>query len=277
MVTLDSLPTEILWAITRQLDVHDLFGLLRCSRHFYDLLLPILLERPVIRRGKRIAPLVHTITSKPFLAPYIRSLHVRAWSPKDQKSIGYLNQLERLDYEISKFADDSGNIGLDYVNHEGREYNFALLDERIKSLALSDRERRFWMKDLRDFNEDAWIALLLTLLSNLTRLDIQFPTFGKYVPWVVGRASNLSEPVLSSLSSVYFDWWDVQGGLDPSLAVPFFGLPNMRRFHCHMLIESSSSTGTGNSPITHIELNRSSAFYGFRELVTSCKNLFLQI
>ncbi|KAK2740887.1 hypothetical protein FQN55_008585 [Onygenales sp. PD_40] len=274
MVTLDSLPTEILWAITRQLDVHDRFGLLRCSRHFYALLLPILLEKLVIHRGKRIAPLVHTITTKPFLAPYIRSLLVYAWSPKDQSEIDDLTQYERLDYEISVFADDSGDIGLDYVNHDGREYNFALLNERVKSLTLSDRERRFWMKDLRDFNEDAWIALLLTLLPNLTRLDIQLPSFGKYVPWVVSRASNLSQPFLSSLSSVYLDIRAFDDGYFGSpLALPFFRLPNMRRFHSRRLIETWPLTGTGNSPITHIEMSCAWEMDGPRELVTICKNL----
>lgn len=294
--SLATLPVELQLQATRFLEhPHDKLRLMLCSRYFYDLVLPILYDPLVLRRsptGAEFAAIVRTIfVQKPHLASCVRTLQVWHWdvwgdhwqvSYRDFKDV--LDSWMRGEFEIRPKEGDYEN---DEQSNPGN-YDFSFVHEQLKLASLSEAEEKFWKAELEAFNGDAWLSLLLIMLPNLRRLELQFPyPRCRFIPWVLDRAGNRmvgNLPALKSLSQVALDWWDTEGGLDLNYALLFFRFQSVRRFFGNMVVEYGfeessreveahvASIGQTAS-ITHIELHESNSFSGMKPLIGICKNL----
>ena len=291
-----TLPAEIQVEIAQSLGhPQDKLRLMVCSRHFYDLLLPVLYEHVVLDRsptGAEIAAIVETIfIQKPHLASRIRTLNAQHWDVMDGTSETYYRDFNDLlgawargDFEIQYKEGDDVNDRRSKLE----DYDFSFVREKLRLVSLSEVEEKFWMAGLEAFNGDAWLGLLLIILPNLRRLELQFPFFRhSFIPWIldcVGNGQVGKLPALKSLSQVALDWWDTEGGLDLKHALRFFRLPSVRQFFGDMVVEYDYDESRAEcevlaapirqaSSITHIELQKSNSFSGMKPLISSCKKL----
>ena len=174
-----------------------------------------------------IVPVVQTLVSDPSLGSLVQTLHISAWKTCPIRQ------------------------GLTGEGHEYEDMREGLLQADLESV-LKKAEQIWpadegdkWMHDLKSINLDAWVGLLLAILPNLSRLEIQFPWGSKYVPRVVAGAGKgeFSTPVLQSLSEVYasINVWDKNLGLPISDALPFLSLPFLRGFHGHCLADCEAT------------------------------------
>ena len=294
--SLATLPAELQLGIARSLERRqDKLRLMLCSRHFYNLVLPILYDRLILNRsntGAEFAAVVRTIfVEKPHLASCVRTLHVLHWDVwGDHWEADYrdfndvVDSWRRGEFKIQPKEGDDGNDGQSNLSN----YDFSFVHEKLKLASLSEVEEKFWKAELEAFNGDAWLSLLLIILPNLRRLELQFPFFYcSFIPWVLDRAGNGTIgnlPALKSLSQVAVDWWDTEGGLDLNYALRFFRFPSVRQFFGNMVVEDDSEESSAEleaqvasigqtSSITHIELQESNSFSGMKQLIGCCKNL----
>ncbi|KAL2793239.1 hypothetical protein BJX66DRAFT_231189 [Aspergillus keveii] len=133
-----------------------------------------------------------------------------------------------------------------------------------------------WERDLKKENPDAWIALLLTLLPNLRRLEIQFPDRSTYVPQVILRAAagQFRIAVLQRLEEVVVSAAFEPYGLVTSLVLPFFGLSALRSVFTDALFDGESGVAIGSSPIKHLSIGACrGGLESLSELIRNCPNL----
>ncbi|KAL2858434.1 hypothetical protein BJY01DRAFT_241769 [Aspergillus pseudoustus] len=207
---LQELPAEIYLLILQYLDQGDKLRLLRASHDFYDLILPQIYEHLDTRRTQS---LVQTLVHKPSLCDYPRSLRLSKW-------------------EVPRWRDDrredSKNIERDPVL---RQYDVSLVIAKAREASLSEAEAVRWQEDIKGHNPDAWTGLLLTLLPNLVRLQVQFPELSSYVPRIIIRAATgqYKIPVLRNVEEVAVSAAAFEpNGPVASLVSPFPGLPRLR-------------------------------------------------
>jgi hypothetical protein len=247
------IPIEIQLIIIQQLDTHDKLSLLRTSRHFHDCVQPLIYESLGPRRPQR---LVDTLVRKPTLSTYPRSLRLPAW-----------------DTPYPWARDDGRNLDLDLIL---RRYDISLVLAKAHEASLSEKEAMTWERDLKKENPDAWIALLLILLSNLRRLEIQFPERSTYVPQVILRAAagQFRMPVLQRLEEVIVSAAFEPYGLVTSLVLPFTGLPALRSVFTDALFDGESGVAIGSSPIKHLSIGACrGGLKSLGELIRICPNL----
>ncbi|KAL3443899.1 hypothetical protein BJX65DRAFT_191489 [Aspergillus insuetus] len=247
------IPIEIQLIIIQPLDTHDRLSLLRTSRHFYDCVHPLIYESLGPHRPQR---LVDALVRKPALCTYPRSLRLTAW-----------------DTPYPWVRDDGRNLDLDLIL---RRYDISPVLAKAREASLSEKEAMTWERDLKKENPDAWIALLLTLLPNLRRLEIQFPDRSTYVPQVILRAAagQFSMPVLQHLEEVYVSASFEPYGLVTSLVLPFFGLPALRSVFTDALFDGERGVAIGSSPIKHLSIGACrGGLESLSELVRNCPDL----
>lgn len=301
--SLATLPGELHLHVLQYLGNHDLLRVMLCSRHFYDLALPVLYEtltlpdfnKPRIyeigwmevQHCQDVADLVHTLAQNSFLASCARTLRVFSWDVtwNEQKAWSTLE-----DGIQATSADDSWLHGnppkgdeFAHIIADPKRYDFELLHERVKLASRSGIEERMWMRELRMFNEDAWIGLLVTLLPKLKRLEMELPFGTLYLPSLFARAGSQRQqqptqiPVLVSLSEVCLSGseWTNFSGIPLRWALPFFNIPTMRRFSALRLLDEDDQvvSDVSSSPITHIEICAGESRRGISELVKSCERL----
>ncbi|KAL3440053.1 hypothetical protein BJX65DRAFT_291215 [Aspergillus insuetus] len=167
----------------------------------------------------------------------------------------------------------------------------------VDKIAKSPKEATDWCSDLHDSRPDAWIALLLALVPNLTTLAwaAAWPSF--WMATVVLAASNReppfdTEPALQSLSRVEFT---LQGPDDPSVyiwlreIVSLLHLPSLRHLSMEKVKDGAYSNGglskvraphpnfkdvVGTSPIETLNLSaQCNLNFGAGFLINSCANL----
>ena len=231
-----------------------------------------------------------TLVEKPSLAQCVRTLHVTNWKVFDpftfascEESVGVWKN-PPPEYQEHCRRNPLGSDVFDC-----RAYDLTLLHERVNLVAQSEDEAGFWMTEIKRPNPDAWIGLLLTILPNLSRLEIQLPKRTQWARWVMRWAATENFgplPFFRSLSEVFVDTEGELGGITCKKVIPFFQLPSMSRFYANKLLQTTFASKewdltptadpaeiAGSSPITHIEINEGHGRWGMWELIESCKNL----
>ncbi|KAB8258560.1 hypothetical protein BDV32DRAFT_151190 [Aspergillus pseudonomiae] len=312
---LSEVTPEVILEICKHLETpKDRLNLVCCSRFFHDLCLPLLYQR-LWTGGKDLAPIarvVRTLIKKPALAARVHTLHLFDW----ETYIGYnfaesdeaLNAfkedraMEREQADTNEEAnegdaDDQDGIEEnrdddDNASDNGsiylKRFDYGPLREQAKLVTRSEDETDYWMDEITIGNADAWVALLLTLLPNLQRLEIEFPYGSLWVRWVLkwaiaGRLDSI--PAFKSLSEVYVDWDSENVKACCRNIMPFFLLPSMRRLYASKLfdrlgmfeeawVDRDDLTQVAQfSPVTHIEIDESDGQWGMWKVVGICKNL----
>ncbi|CAI7666261.1 unnamed protein product [Penicillium manginii] len=202
----------------------------------------------------------------------------------------YFEQALRQHKEYVQLSseDDPYDWSLDWSIRLDR-IDYSPFYEQAQRLTRSADEADFWLDALQIGSGDAWIALLLTFLPNLRRLEAEFP-FGSLwlhfaMRWAATRdVSSESLPAASfpPISEVYVDWSSHDTCICAEHVMPFFLLPSMRRFYASDLDgsvaggddELSSSTPMdGISSVTHIEINGCNGKWDLLKVIGSCKSL----
>ncbi|KAL4864274.1 hypothetical protein BDV12DRAFT_201233 [Aspergillus spectabilis] len=249
----EDLPVEIQLQVIDQLDRRDKLKLLRTSRYFYNLLQPQIYEHLYdIRNTPR---LVDILVRRPSLCTHPRSLRLSAWDTPQTWAV-----------------DDNRNIDLDLLL---MRYDISPVCIKAWEASFSEKEATAWERELKKMNPDAWIALLLTLLPNLFRLEIQFPDRSTYVLKVILRAAagQFTMPVLQQLEQVSVSVGFEPYGLMTSFALPFFGLPGLRWLFTDSLSDGETGVVIGSSPVTHLAIGNCRGLQSLDELVKNCPQL----
>ncbi|KAF9886269.1 hypothetical protein FE257_011882 [Aspergillus nanangensis] len=287
--TLSTFPLEVVLEICGYLETpKDRLNLACCSRRFHELFLPLLYKN-LWTGGKLLRPIVqvvNTLAKNPSLAASVETVHLSAWETYlgfneatfEQAFHGWQEDLRiNGDDEHLDWSQD-GSINL-------KDVDFDPLYEQAKRVARSDDEARFWMSEVKMGNGDAWVALLLTLLPNVQRLEAEFPYCALWIHYVLKWAINGSFrqiPAFPHLEKAFVDWDSDDTQICTQHLMPFVLLPSMRRFHAKNLRGASGfgydTVGdapemVGTSPVTHIEIDGSDGDWDLSKLMSSCQTL----
>ncbi|CAI7636952.1 unnamed protein product [Penicillium manginii] len=173
-----------------------------------------------------------------------------------------------------------GSVRLDRID-------YGPLYEQAQRVAGSTDKADVWLDALQIGSGDAWIALLLTFLPNLRRLEAEFPFGSLWLHFAMRWAATrdvISLPAASfpPMSEAYVDWSSDDVCICAEHVMPFFLLPSMRQFYASDLDgsvtggsdELSSSTPLyGTSSVTHIEINGCNGRWDLFKVIGSCKSL----
>jgi hypothetical protein len=262
---MDRLPTELLLAITGEVpEQTDRLNLLRVCRTWRDTLLEAVYSA-VELETLQIPQLIETLLGNAQIALSVCRIDV-------------LNQ-----HEIRQWPDYPS------LNANVR----ALVDK----MAKSPKEATDWCRDLHSSRPDAWIALVLALVPNLTTLAWSAAGPSLWTAAVVLGASNReppfdTQPALQSLSRVEFT---VQDPDDPTdyisliEIVSFLHLPSLRHLSMDKVKDGPYANGelpkvraahfnmkdvVGTSPIETLNLyTQCNLNFGAGLLISACANL----
>ncbi|RAK75267.1 F-box protein [Aspergillus fijiensis CBS 313.89] len=250
---MEKLPNEILLLIGEEniqgSEYMDYLPLLLVCRHWRSLFLSDVYN--VIRLNeKQIKPFLVTVQSNPSVATSIVALNIKA---------------SNTNFEVAR--NDISSIG-----------------SRIAEMGQSAEETTEWEEELLRGGCDAWIAVLLTYLPNLSGFIVEPASLiGRYIRSIVTRAAAREAAFTSILQELYDfsivppDQWVPSQASD---YLPFFNLPSMRQvtLWCGLMDSDSGDTmpglgfERGTLPITEIVI-MGNGRYGMRELIKSCQNL----
>ena len=289
--SLTTFPLEVVIEICRQLEApQDRLNLVCCSRQFHKIFLPLLYQKLWVE-GYLLRPLVQlseTLAKNPSLAACVEAVHVSAWETEQgtheadfENALRLYKEYPAIDGEDEPYEwslDDS--VRLDRID-------YGPLYEQTKRVTRSTDEADFWLDELQIGSGDAWIALLLTFLPNLRRLEAEFPFGSLWLHYVMRWAATrdvISPPAASfpPISEAYVDWSPHEICICAEHVMPFFLLPSMRRFYASDLDGSVTgggdelSTSTpmhGTSSVTHIEINGCNGRWDLFKVIGSCKGL----
>lgn len=289
--SLTTFPLEVVIEICRQLEApQDRLNLVCCSRQFHKIFLPLLYQKLWVE-GYLLRPLVQlseTLAKNPSLAACVEAVHVSAWETEQgtheaafENALRLYKEYPAIDGEDEPYEwslDDS--VRLDRIDY-GPFY-----DQALRVTGATDKAD-FWLDELQIGSGDAWIALLLTFLPNLRRLEAEFPFGSLWLHYVMRWAATrdeISPPAASfpPISEAYVDWSPHEICICAEHVMPFFLLPSMRRFYASDLDGSVTgggdelSTSTpmhGTSSVTHIEINGCNGRWGLFKVIGSCKGL----
>lgn len=253
------LPDEILLLIGQHVDPFikkpNGFKLSRVCRHWYSLFTPQLYSDIWID-APQLPALVRSLRGNPRLGPYIRRFLLRWWDSWDEEEGGY-------DPEFLHFLAEKASHSLE--------------------------EAEKWKASLKKTNTDAWFAVLLMYLPNMTTLDIDHPGNSDYVKRMLCRAAYREKPFdvipgLQNLETVRISNEDRNKTSYPACEIiPFFHLSKVRFLQGETVIENeyderddhpAQKAANGTSPIQKIKFNKEcNGRKGFTEFITSCANL----
>ncbi|KAL2825738.1 hypothetical protein BDW59DRAFT_145866 [Aspergillus cavernicola] len=259
---LSTLPSEILIIISSQLESQiDRLSLAGCSHRFRTLLLPHAFTSITIRKDCTwsLSSLVHILVRSPTFAHHVLSLSL--------------------------------NTDNNHCQHPHKiQINEETMQEVLKNLGLTEEDTPKWENDLRGKVEgswegqqqDAWSAILLTLLPNLEVLQMEWGHEVDHRRTVLERASRSEGPVdtrptFSRLREVYIRSYETYTGISVSDVFPFFRFPSMRKFSSHVVIYGHKHEKTAEIPgdcnVTDLALYSSSPTSGFAGLISRCARL----
>jgi hypothetical protein len=268
-----ALPNDVLLLIGEELEQKaDRWNLVLVSHHFHDLFLPLVYRKVLIHHWRDANSFLHAILKRPALARAVRELDVTDWIPRIVPDVD------------SNLIDNSAPL---------REF----LDTASHSKPESDQ----WTQDLRRGLADAWVALIIPLLSRLRKLQISYGTRSPCLDRIIQRALDFERPFcagpafqhLRDVSLHHREDLDQIDDLEttadsqsPStLLFPFFQLPSVRAITANSVIDPSSVVSPseeltkdtkprlGFSSITDIDLRSSSGNHGMEAFVSSCADL----
>ncbi|KAJ5542767.1 hypothetical protein N7535_005191 [Penicillium sp. DV-2018c] len=263
-------PNDVLLLIGEQLEQKaDRWSLILVSRHFHDLFLPLVYREVLIHHWRDANSLLHAILKRPALGRAVRELNVTDWS---QRIVP---------------VDDSNLIAKSVP-----------LTELLHIASHSEPESDQWRQDLRRGLADAWVALIIPLLSRLSKLQLAHGTRSPYLDRTMQRALKSERPfygesAFQHLRDVYLhhrEDFDQSDGSEntgdsqtpSSLLSPLFRLPSVRTITANSVIDPSIPSDQsaededprpGFSSITDIDLRSSSGNHGMKAFVSSCANL----
>ncbi|KAE8423722.1 hypothetical protein BDV36DRAFT_278766 [Aspergillus pseudocaelatus] len=224
----------------------------------------------------------------PSLAARVRTLHLFDWK---REECAMKKEQEVTSQEEANVGDGNEDIGDEHTSDDDSEdgdvgddgsiylktFDYGPLREQAKLVTHSEDATDYWMDEITMRDAHGWVALLLTLLPNLPRLQIEFPCGSLWVRWVLkwaiaGRLDSI--PAFKSLSEVYVDWdrEDVQACCRNT--IPFFLLPSMRRFYASKFFgELALFDDSWPNEDDLTEVARFSPQWGMCKVVGICKNL----
>lgn len=255
------LPDDVLLLIGDFLKGHqDRYNLVFVCRRFHNLFLQLAYQAASLKSCQHLQSFICSNLQRPELARAVRVLHFDCW--QDKPATGHVD-----------IADEKR----------------PLLTNWVRTISQSDEERAQWEQDLQHGVSEAWIALLLPLISNLRRLRLIYPKNNAYLDRTLYRAVNGERPTFRSLQEVSLshledDADDTKGNFLPSQILSFFQLPLMRTLSADGVLESDSalearglppSSPLTDSPssISEITLNASNGSKGMEGLIASCSSL----
>jgi hypothetical protein len=178
----------------------------------------------------------------------------------------------------------------------------APLRKWMTAISHSHSEGQNWIECLVQGQSDAWIAVILPLLSQLRKLHLVYSTTSPYLDQIMQRAvgcekSFTAQPAFRRLSNVSLHHREDLDHSDNSvrsreqvrtsskLLLPFFQLPSVRAITANSVMDPSSITAPseeltvddkpriGFSSITEINLLSSSGNHGMQMLIAACSEL----
>ncbi|KAJ5787863.1 hypothetical protein N7457_002853 [Penicillium paradoxum] len=271
-----ALPNDVLLLIGEQLERKtDRWNLILVSHQFHDLFLSLVYRKVSLHDWQDADSFLHAILKRPALARTVRELDVTEWRAKG------------LSDNDCRYIQTS-----------------PALVKWLDSVAHSKPESNRWSGDLKHGLVDAWVALILPLLSQLRKLQLAYGTSSPYLERIMERVVNCEKPFsiqpafryLRNVSLYHREDLDhsenrenVEDGAKSSstLLLPFFQLPSVRSITANSVVDFNStaitttSEGTeedkdqylGFSSITEIDLHASSGNHGMEMLVASCADL----
>lgn len=258
------LPNDV-WLVVGDFieDQRDRLNLVFSCRHFHDLFLGSLYRSASLDGWTETRSFLGGILRRPRLARAVRELDFHSWKP-----IALSDDMNPGNYGMSMFTD------------------------LAKVLSQSEEEYQQWKDDLKNGTGDAWIALLLPLLSNLQQLHLVYPKRSGYLDRTLRRAVNGEKPFdtqpafrhLAEVSLNHMDEGDDsgKGNYLPSQILPFFKFPSMRAFSADSVIEHHPQGDAdenavlkplNGSSIDEIRLSASNGRQGMESLISSCSSL----
>lgn len=229
--TMDAiLPNDVLLMVGEHLDQHqDRWNLIFVSQHFHDLFLPLVYRKAPLHNWRGAQSFLHAITKRPALANAVRELDLSGW-------------------QTAPITDDERND----------VQNSASLKELVLGSSHTDEEVTQWEESLGKGLGDAWMALLLPLLTQLRKLHLAYATRTPFLDMVMQRAVRCEKPFHTQPAFRYLQGVSLHrreeidpcerhevatlGDQPPSAALlmPFFQLPSMRAIFADSVIDPSS-------------------------------------
>lgn len=314
---LQQLPTEILSSIFQELAIDskwmqylyaevpddeefrracsNLVSLCRTSRRLRSIAEPLLYQT-YIKPNTIKAPLelkyihgyLRTLLQRPDLARHVRNVCIKAWfqpGTLEQLLTDHVpefwrwNNLDKFPRE--PFLDDgtfAAFLDTD-PSHDSQASPqlLTLYHEHLERLTITDQERRLWYRALEDGQEDAEITLLLSLTTNLDKLNFIMPNWEFFkspssLPHFtrIGRAKSFLRYLTSicvqpNYVGEHFHELDDYNlecyqGFPFSFLLPFLALPSLRSVditHAFELnfLEELAPTGPFSSSLKKLELS----------------------
>ena len=186
MAHLASLPNELVRMMFTHVRPEDLENFAQISRQFHSLALPFLVEhRALIRKYRNtlecasITAFLHVVITNPRIASYVKKVELLPLATIQ-------NALAEDELEIVTTA---------AVESECLRM---VLDQDIAD------EKEYWRNEVRNGDEDILLAILLTLLPNLTVLSMNtcHDSQSKWYASVIEKANSATKPTLSKLKHI---------------------------------------------------------------------------
>ncbi|KAL2868063.1 uncharacterized protein BJX67DRAFT_60160 [Aspergillus lucknowensis] len=259
---MESLPNDVILLIGDHLeDRRDCYNSVLINHRFHTLFSRALFRSAALRNDSHLQSFLKAVVRQPSLACVIRSLDLSSWKSEPSRPV------------LS--AED-----------------IAVLSTWAKAFSHSDDEHIQWRHDLLNGAEEAWIALLLSLVNNIRQLKLAYPRDNKYLDRMFRRAVSPLGPLherpafhrLEEVSLSHMPDDGSKGSLTPTQIMPFFQMPSMRTVSADTLIEprptpeddediEQETSQDVSSLISEISLNSSNGCQGMAKLLTSCPSL----
>ncbi|KAI9931369.1 hypothetical protein MW887_009944 [Aspergillus wentii] len=257
------LPDEILLMISDQIDTQkDRIRLLSVCRRWYKLFFPRVYARLKVEddfdQFDGVARLASALLHNLHLASAIREFDTGQWGLCD----GY-----RTEFDTTPF-----HPVLEKISHCPEE-----LDK--------------WKKGLDGNDDEAWFALMLTLMPNLRVLKTEPFCCNDFFETVTARIATRQKPfdtrpALQHLEEFHSSTDDMKNSNHSAFFIPFFRLPSMKMFKAHRVWEAedeeplpeAARPPPASSSITELRFigetyTRCNGSNGFATFITACKNL----
>jgi hypothetical protein len=268
------LPNDVLLLVGEQLESHaDRWNLIFVSHHFHDIFVSLLYRGVRLNSWRDAYSFLCAVTQRPPLTRAVRELDLSGW------------QRELIPQEDWQSLQSS-----------------PVLKDCVEASSFSPDEEAQWNEHLAAGRGDAWIALILPLLSQLRQLHLVYSTHTTCLNRIMQRAIAREGPFksqsvfqhLHKVSLHHQEQVDDPAaqedvGIDSSqassaLLLSFFRLPSMRSLVATSVVDPTSDdldfdaeetehSHSGLSSITEIDLRHSSGNRGMEALIASCQDL----
>lgn len=270
------LPNDVLLLVGERLDDHaDRWNLTFVSQHFHNLFLALVYRTVRLNHWRDAYSFIFAIMKRPSLASVVRELNLSLWRKES---------IPQADWDALRRS--------------------SILGERVEASSYSQDETAQWVEHLAKGRGDAWIALMLPLLTQLRQLHLVYSTPSICLDRIMQRAIDNKRPFQSQTPFQHLSKVSLHHREDldrptahlnaehgshedqSALLLSFFQLPSMRSVVANSVMDPTSTSidpdletdetepfCAGHSSITEIDLRRSSGNRGMEALIASCPDL----